>query len=70
MKFPRLVVEGYLLIRYRAEHQGNYIDIDVNLNDLVTDFRVRRNNDPQVLQVVQELLDSNNVNVKARLSEI
>lgn len=53
-----------------AEHQGNYIDIDVNLSDLITDVRVSRNNDPQVLEVVQKLLDNNNVNVNSIWSTI
>jgi hypothetical protein len=50
-----------------AEKQGDYIDIHVNLNDLITGVIVHHNND---LETVQKLLDNNNVNVKATRSQL
>lgn len=50
-----------------AEKQGDRIDISVNLNDLITDVIVHRNND---LKTVQKLLDNNNVDAKATMSQL
>ena len=47
-------------------NQGDYIDIPVNLNDLLTGVIVHNIH----LEVVQKLLDKNDVNVKATMSQL